>query len=401
MYKVSLAGKTMVGCNHDTWFETPKIWFETQGYGAGFTGARMDGANGCAPQSGMNEYGLVFSRLATATPASKVSFEGKKQIVNPTLYLKDILHTCKTIEDVQKYIDQYDHSYFSQDVFIYIDRSGKYLVVEPYKMTIGTDQKYVLANFCPSTISDFSTIKQVRYLNGELFLKDKIDTSLEFCTALSDTMHVCRKKIGDGTLLTSIWDNSEGTVSLYFYHDYKTSVQFSLKQELEKGNHQLDIPTLFPTNKEFLQLSEFKTPLNSPTVSTLLLIFFLGFFLIGVVFSILYFRKRKTTPFPYLMLSMIPLSFLLSYYMFALSTDINIFFFPAPYADYQFSLLTIASYLPFLLLILILPFLWVNKKLFKERSWPNFPKWIFTISNAMYLVMICLFVYWGFYNVIG
>lgn len=251
MYKVSLAGKTMVGCNHDTWFETPKIWFETQGYGAGFTGARMDGANGCAPQSGMNEYGLVFSRLATATPASKVSFEGKKQIVNPTLYLKDILHTCKTIEDVQKYIDQYDHSYFSQDVFIYIDRSGKYLVVEPYKMTIGTDQKYVLANFCPSTISDFSTIKQVRYLNGELFLKDKIDTSLEFCTALSDTMHVCRKKIGDGTLLTSIWDNSEGTVSLYFYHDYKTSVQFSLKQELEKGNHQLDIPTLFPRTKNF------------------------------------------------------------------------------------------------------------------------------------------------------
>src|SRR6185369_6292211 len=122
------------------------------------------------------------------------------------------------------------------------------LVVEPYTLTLGNDSKYVLANFCPSTITDFSTIKQTRYINGTAFLKNKIDTSVAFCSALSDTMHVCRKKHGDGTLLTSIWDLSNGIVHLYFYHDYKHTVQFSLKEELSKGNHSYEIASLFPAN---------------------------------------------------------------------------------------------------------------------------------------------------------
>ena len=28
MYKITTDGKTMVGCNYDAWFTTPKIWFE-------------------------------------------------------------------------------------------------------------------------------------------------------------------------------------------------------------------------------------------------------------------------------------------------------------------------------------------------------------------------------------
>jgi len=49
-----------------------------------------------------------------------------------------------------------------------------------------------------------------------------MDTSITFYTALSDTMHVCRKKVGDGTLLTSIWNLNDGVTYLYFYHDTNT-----------------------------------------------------------------------------------------------------------------------------------------------------------------------------------
>ncbi len=72
MYKITVDGKTVVGCNHDTWYTTPKIWFATaknsNEYGAAFTGARPTGANKTAPQSGMNEKGLAFSRLAAYHP---------------------------------------------------------------------------------------------------------------------------------------------------------------------------------------------------------------------------------------------------------------------------------------------------------------------------------------------
>ena len=42
-YKVTVNGITRYGMNYDTWFVNPRIWFETKGYGAAFTGANSMG----------------------------------------------------------------------------------------------------------------------------------------------------------------------------------------------------------------------------------------------------------------------------------------------------------------------------------------------------------------------
>ncbi|NHM07082.1 hypothetical protein G4D82_07600 [Flavobacterium sp. CYK-4] len=396
MYKVTANGKTMVGCNHDTWLFTPRIWFETQGLGCCFTGARFDGSHGFAPQSGMNEFGLAFSRLAAPGVVGKASL-GVKAIESQTVFLKTVLHSCKTVDEAKAYIDQFDHSIFNKDVLIYIDRSGKYLVVEPYSTTIGNDPKYVLANFCPSQIEDFSEIKQERYVNGVAFLKDKIGTDIDFCRALSDTMHVCREKIGDGTLLTTIWDLNDGFVRLYFYHDYTKQQIFNLKEELAKGDHIIDVTKLFPPNAEFQKLQDFKTPLNNATMDLLLkfcLVFFFGsglYFLIGFI--------RVKSPYRLFKLGLSVLDFSLMYYMFALSTEIGIYYFPAPYQHYKFGLIDIASYLPFLLLILIVPLLVFCRKLFREQVWTKISRSFLVLNNLFYLMLIVLFFYWGLYDV--
>ena len=120
MYKVTKNGKTMVGCNEDAWRTTSHIWFEVgqnKQYGAAFTGSRWDGKNGYAPQSGMNEHGLVFSRLASYHPEINTSkFNNRIKITNPTRYLKEILHSCRTVEEVKKFIERYDQRYFLEDV---------------------------------------------------------------------------------------------------------------------------------------------------------------------------------------------------------------------------------------------------------------------------------------------
>ena len=157
-YKVTVNGSTMYGMNYDTWFNHPKIWFETNGYGAVFTGANYQGGNNLTPQSGMNEFGLSFGTLATATPENGSQLPNKKPITSRSKYLKDILHSCKTVEEVKAYIEQYDHSSLFSDVFIYTDKSGQYLIVEPYTLTLGNESKYVLANFCPSTADLMSTL---------------------------------------------------------------------------------------------------------------------------------------------------------------------------------------------------------------------------------------------------
>jgi len=395
-YKVTAGGKTMVGSNYDTWFESPRIWFETTGYGASFSGARQDGQNGFAPQTGLNEFGLAFVTLATATPENGIPPSNKKRIENRTNYLKDILHKCKTTDEVKEYIDKYDHSSLSQDVFFYIDSAGNYLVVEPYNILSGNDAKYVLANFCPSTIKDFDEIKQVRYKKGVAFLQNKIDTSIEFCTSLSDTMHVCREKIGDGTLLTSILDLNSGIIYLNFYHDYNHQVKFNLKEELAKGEHTFEIVSLFPPNEEFKKMTSFKTPLNSASLDLFLKCCLVLFLFSAFAFLISYFRKKSSVK-----LLLFALSLILMYYMFVLATEVGIFYNPAPYKDYKFTMLNIAAYIPFLLLLLIVPLFVINKKIFNDNRWTFFPKWLFVLNNLAYISLIVLFSYWGLYNVFG
>ncbi len=401
-YKITVGNTTILGSNEDAWRLTPHIWFEKKtvnsNFGAAFTGSRYDGTNGYAPQSGMNEMGLAFERLASYHPIQEI-FPNRKTISNPTQYLKDILHTCKSVEEVKEFISKYDHSYFIEDVFIYVDKSGKYLIVEPYTLTIGNKPTYVISNFCPSITPEKNANTLDRYRKGVAFLKNGIDTSLEFCTALSDAMHVCRKKIGDGTLLSSIWDLNNGTVNLYFYHDYKTSVQFKLSEELKKGDHSIAIDTLFPPNPEFEKLRNFKTPKDSIVIGGFI-VASAGFFLLtSIFFLVQYFRRTELKKYAYIQLVLFPLGLILFYYMFVLCGSVNVFYFPAPYKDPTNVFKSFTSYIPFLLLLLIIPFSVINCRLFKENSWTVLAKWLFTLNNLIYIILIGLFAYWKFYDI--
>jgi hypothetical protein len=401
MYKVTKNGKTMVGCNEDAWRTTSHIWFEVgqnNQYGAAFTGSRWDGENGYAPQSGMNEHGLVFSRLASYHPKLITSkFNNRIQITNPTRYLKDILHSCKTVEEVKKYIEKYDQRYFIEDVFIYIEQSGKYIIVEPYKILSGNDAKYVLSNFCPSITPKSAANKLERYKKGTSFLTSKIETDLDFCRKLSDTMHVCREKIGDGTLLTSIWDSTNGVVNLYFYHQYDQTVQFNLTKELAKGNHILKIDTLFPKNAEFEKLASYQTPQNNDTIRALLMISGLFFALCSVYFLIHFIANRKKDKFNALKILVVPFGLLLFYYMLVLCTNIAIFYFPAPYTSPTSIFVSGTSYIPYILVLLILPSLWANYRLMHEKLWSRFALVMISMLNVLVVLLIGFFVYWHFY----
>jgi hypothetical protein len=121
---------------------------------------------------------------------------------------------------------------------MFSDKFGKYLVIEPDTMTIGDNNKYIIANFCPSSTSGNQKMAFARYERGNIFLQNHVnDTSSNYCFALTDTMHECRHKIGDGTMYSFVADLSNGNFNLFFYHDFKISKDFNLKAELSKGDH--------------------------------------------------------------------------------------------------------------------------------------------------------------------
>ena len=352
MYKITVEGKTMVGCNEDAWRTTSRIWFENakapNEYGAAFTGSRQVSNNRTAPQSGMNEAGLAFSRLVAYYPKQDNPFPDRTKITDEVNYLTDILHKCRTVEEVKKHIEQYSHSIFIDDVYLYVDSSGNYLIVEPYNLIAGNDPNYVLSNFCPSITNNGKARKLERYRNGEDFLrKHKANSSLSFCSALSDTMHVCRSRNGDGTLLTSIWNTKDGLVNLYFYHAYDSTVQFNLTEELSKGDHVLSVPDMFPENKQFERLKSYKTPFNTPVLRVSLVILSGILISLSLLLGISLIRNKNAG---LSLKAVIPISILnlvLTSYLYVLATNMYIYYFDAPYKHYSSGLISASSYTPF------------------------------------------------------
>ncbi len=397
MYKVTVDDKTMVGTNFDAWYATPHIWFETsQGYDCCFSGGRDIGIHGFAPQSGMNEHGLVFSRLGSDHPKQvDPEMAKRKKIDFKDLFLKDVLHACRNIDEVYAYWEQFDHSCFLDEIFIYIEPSGEYLIVEPYKLIRGKDKAYVLSNFCPSITTEVQKRKLGRYRKGADLLKAKQDTSLAFCRDVSDAMHVCRDKLGDGTLLTTVWDLKNDEAFLYFYHDYSNVVHIDLKDEFEKGDHDLEIDSLFPVNKEFEQFKDYITPFRSDALRMFLAglgLFFLGcsiFF--GVSWLKDLFKKKPGIS----KLLFVILYFLAFCYMFVMTTESYIYYFSAPFQHYKSTWISASSYIPYLLVFAWIFIGWLYAKKRAFDLWGKFSRGLIIANNALFMLLTIGFLYWG------
>jgi hypothetical protein len=245
MCKVTINGHTYVGSNEDSWRRDTRIWFENRGPGK--LGCVYVGY-GSLPQGGMNEAGLAFDGLTTL-PKPIRNDPQKKEISSPGDFLRQLMQTCRTVADVKRFANQYNRQkFYNNGVLLFADRTGNYLVMEPDTLITGNDDKYLIANFCPSITSEQEKLSFDRYRKGTLFLSNHInDTSSDYCFALTDTMHQCRKKIGDGTIYSYIADLDKGNFTLCFYHDFQHPVTYNLQQELEKGDHVLLMASLFQT----------------------------------------------------------------------------------------------------------------------------------------------------------
>jgi hypothetical protein len=396
MYKLSNDATTVVGCNEDAWRTTPHIWFEEgkdNKFGCCFTGSRQIGNNTFAAQSGMNAFGLTFSRLGSYHPR-KASNSGKPAIKNPDFFLMEVLRTCKNIDDVYRKMDQYDRTCFMNDVLVYIEPSGAYLIVEPYKLIQGNDPTFVQSNFCPSITTEKNRRKQERYRKGKDYIQAGFNTTASFCRNLSSEMHVCRDRIGDGTLLTSIWNTQNLEVTLYFYHDYSERIVFNLSDEFAKGDHQLEVSSLFSENKEFEQLKNYVTPFNTNWIRVALACVGLLFLFSGFYFGISLVSKRSKSSklFRILMLLVLLICF---GYMFVLTTTIEIYYFPSPYQNYSSSWITWSSYTPYIMVLFLISIVFLHLRKDYFKNWSPFSKGLLMINSTVLTILTLVFSYWG------
>jgi hypothetical protein len=388
MYKITLYGKTFVGNNEDYWNPNTRVWFEkgnANGYGSVFVGL-----DNLFPQGGMNEKGLMFDGFSVNQRAIK------RKVNKLTFYTditKDVMRKCQNVDEVYNILLKYDLSPMNGSMLLFIDKIGNYLIIEADTMIKGRDDKYLLSNFCPSKTPVLDSVKIPFYQNGRKMLEAGVDTSLSYLTSLSDTLHQNWKNLG-GTLYTTIYDLNAGVVYLYLFHDYKHQVKLNLKEELEKGDRILEISSLFPPNKNYEKLRNYKTPYNSSAVLCFL-VFCGGLFLFSSVFFLFsFFRGRKMVSDAYNKSSKVKLilfivDLVLVYFVFVLLQNELIYYFPLHFK---------AIYIPFLILILIVPLFKWNLKFHKEHTWPNFLNGLFALNNISYAGLIILFSYWLSYH---
>ncbi|MGB8657197.1 MAG: tetratricopeptide repeat protein [Candidatus Zixiibacteriota bacterium] len=244
MFEITMLGKTMVGNNEDYWNPNTRIWFE-QGKNGEY-GAAYVGFDNFWPQGGMNQAGLVFDGFAEDYLAIKDTLGKKSLGVN---FLEDIMKKCATVDDARKYFSRYNLSGLETSMFFFVDKTGRYLVVEGDSLITGNKEYYIVSNFYPSQVKDETKIPIPLYHKGKKLLESHRDTTVSFCASVMDTMHQ-EKDWGGGTMYTTIYDLNEGTIYLYYFHDYTHVVKFSLNHELEKEDYSLVIPELFPENRK-------------------------------------------------------------------------------------------------------------------------------------------------------
>ena len=244
MFKITMNGKTMVGNNEDFWNPNTRIWFEKGKNGE--YGAAYLGFDDFWPQGGINQAGLAFDGFAEDYLVIKDTL-GKKPLSEN--FLKEIMKSCTTVEDVRNYFSRYSLSGLETSMFYFVDKTGRYLVVEGDSLLSGNKECYLASNFYPSQVKDESDVPIDFYQKGRRFLESHRDTTLGFCASVMDTMHQ-EKDWGGGTMYTNIYDLNEGTIYLYYFRDYSHVVKFNLDHELEKKDYSLVIPELFPENKK-------------------------------------------------------------------------------------------------------------------------------------------------------
>lgn len=263
-FKITRHGRTLIGGHEDSWSINARVRFVNgrEGelgavYFSHYNGSPLRRMN---DQGGMNEAGLVFDGFAV--PVSDLRPQRGKPIADIHALVDKAMRTCRDVHEAAALFTGRNWGMLNGGMLFFCDRTGDYLVVEADTLFSGDASTLALGNFRVSQCTDLDAVPIERYQRGRRMLATSPDTSLAWCTALLDSMHACRSKLGEGTLYSFLADPANGRIHLFFYHDFTHRITYDLAAELAKGDHELEMASLFPANAEFERLLGYKTPFH-------------------------------------------------------------------------------------------------------------------------------------------
>lgn len=241
MFKITKDGKTLVGNNEDYYNPITRVWFQTGEEGQ--FGVVNFGFSSNFAQGAMNDAGLVFDGFSMQYLA--VNDTAGKLLIPNAEYIPHIMHNFSTVHQVKAYMATINLSHLSNSMYLFVDRSGEYLIVEGDSLILGNDAAFTLSNFYPSQIANIDEVPIPFYQTGRSFIEqNEARSDFNYC---SQVMSNLQQEI---TQYSSIYDLNTGKIKLHHFHDFENYVELDLTSELAKGNHEFIIPELFSKDSE-------------------------------------------------------------------------------------------------------------------------------------------------------
>lgn len=234
----SQGDKVLVGNNEDYINPITKIWFEPaedKKYGRVYFGF-----DNLWPQGGMNDQGLFFDAFATQPKKIKISIDKPKYQGN---LIEKVMAECATVEEVINIFDRYNLQFMEKFMLMFADKTGASAIIEGDVVIRKEGPYQVITNFYQSKIKDRNYPCE-RYKIATEMLKKNSAISVKLFRQILAAVHAEGEYVN--TLYSNIYDLQKGIVYLYHFHDFANEVVIDLDEELKKGKHIYDLPSLFP-----------------------------------------------------------------------------------------------------------------------------------------------------------
>ena len=232
----------LFGNNEDYWNPLIKMWVIPGGDGE--YGRVCFGYDNYYCQGGMNEKGLVFDGFATESNPVTKSLEKPRLVGN---MIDEALSRCATVDEVLELFDRYNLAWMERCMLMFADRTGAAAIIEGDEVLRKVGKFQIVTNFYQSQYK-FDEYPCWRYRTMNRLLSEADQFSVGLCERALDAVH------GEGrssTLYSNVYDLTKGTVNLYFFHDFAHPLVIDLAAELKKGEHYVDIPSLFPARPDW------------------------------------------------------------------------------------------------------------------------------------------------------
>lgn len=238
MFKAVQKGKTLVGNNEDWENPNTKIWFEPPSKGK--FGRIYFGFDDMYPQGGMNDRGLVFDGFATSPFEVKNSRHKKKF---KGALIEKVMEECTTVSEVLEVYSQYNLEGMVRYQLMFVDKTGDSVIIEGDAVHRKKKDFQVVTNFYLSQLKKGEDFPCKRYKIALEILKNN-DVSVGSFRKILAATH--QEGQWGGTLYSNIYDINRGLIYVYHFHNFENVVVINLAEELKKGKHVIDLPSLFP-----------------------------------------------------------------------------------------------------------------------------------------------------------